>query len=209
MALRVWPQESLSWAEAQDRLRSSFHQVLAEYGPATVHDILDIGCSIGISTLALHRYYQKQQSHPVRTVGLDLSPYMLAVAEARDTEHEIAEWLHARAETTGLPGCSFDLVTLQFVTHELPRTATQSIFHEAFRLLQPGAYLAIVDNNPKSPVIQNLPPVLFTLMKSTEPWSDDYYTFDIEASLGELGFEPAVTVASDPRHRTIVARKPT
>jgi SAM-dependent methyltransferase len=207
MALRVWPKESLSGSEAQERLRSSFHQVLAEYGPKTVTKILDVGCSVGISTLTLHRYYQQQQPHLVQTVGLDLSPYMLAVAQARDTEQEIAAWLHARAEDTGLPACSFDLVALQFVTHELPRTAAQAIFQEALHLLRPGGCLAIVDNNPKSPVIQNLPPVLFTLMKSTEPWSDDYYTFNIEDALEAIGFESIITVASDPRHRTIVARK--
>jgi hypothetical protein len=66
----------------------------------------------------------------------------------------------------------------------------------------------VVDNNPQSPVIQNLPPVLFTLMKSTEPWTDDYYMFDVEAALQAAGFEHVITVASDPRHRTILGRKP-
>jgi ubiquinone/menaquinone biosynthesis C-methylase UbiE len=208
MALRVWPREALTWQAAQERLRASFHQVLAQYGPPSVGEILDIGCSIGISTLSLHRYYQQTQAQPVGTIGLDLSPYMLAVAQHRDTQQEIAQWLHGRGEDTGLPDRSFDLVTLQFVTHELPRTAANEIFSESWRLLRPGGALAIVDNNPKSDVIQNLPPVLFTLMKSTEPWSDDYYTFDLEAALRSCGFEPVVTVPSDPRHRTIVATKP-
>lgn len=206
MALRVWPQEDLTWKAAHARLRGSFHQVLAAHGPEQVRDILDIGCSVGVSTLALHRYYQQKQGHPVRTVGLDLSPYMLAVAKTRDVNHEISQWLHARAEDTGLPDNSFDLVTLQFVTHELPDYASKAIFAEAKRLLRPGGVIALVDNNPRSPVIQNLPPVLFTLMKSTEPWSDNYYTFDIEATLQAVGFTEPITVASDPRHRTIVAR---
>lgn len=208
MALRVWKNEPLTWQEAQERLRGSFHQILAQTIAQPVQDILDIGCSVGISTLALHRFYQSRQEGPVRTVGLDLSPYMLAVAQYRDGQQEIAQWIHANAEATDLLDRSFDLVTLQFVTHELPGQVTTTIFREAFRLLRPGGYLAIVDNNPQSPVIQNLPPVLFTLMKSTEPWSDDYYTFNIEAAMQAIGFEQIITVPSDPRHRTILGRKP-
>lgn len=209
MALRVWPQEVLTWEDAQDRLRSSFHQVLAQHCSQPVRDILDLGCSVGISTRYLHRFYRDRQNHPVRTVGLDLSPYMLAIAQYRDHPQEIAEWRHALAEKTGFADHSFDLVTLQFLIHELPRTATRSIFQEVLRILRPGGYLALVDNNPKSPVIQNLPAALFTLMKSTEPWSDDYYTFDVEGALQSVGFVSQTTVASDPRHRTIVACKPT
>jgi ubiquinone/menaquinone biosynthesis C-methylase UbiE len=207
MGLRVWRDQPLTWQEAQARLRGSFHHVLAEYCTQPIQDILDMGCSVGISTRALHDYYQSRQDTPVRTVGLDLSPYMLAVAELRDTKEEI-EWIHAKAEETGLSDASFDLVTLQFVIHELPRQATQAIFQEILRVLRPGGYFAIVDNNPKSPVIQNLPPVLFTLMKSTEPWSDDYYTLDVEGLMQTVGFEHRVTVASDPRHRTVIGRKP-
>ncbi|MGF1518765.1 MAG: class I SAM-dependent methyltransferase [Nodosilinea sp.] len=209
MALRIWPQEEISWQAAQDRLRQSFLAVLDAHGPDQVNDILDLGCSVGISTLSLHRHYAPGNSSetPVRTVGLDLSPYMLAVAQAQDAQGEIAQWVHAAAEATGFADASFDVVTMQFVAHELPRTATQAIFAEARRVLRPGGVLALVDNNPQSPVIQALPPVLFTLMKSTEPWSDDYYTFDLEAALVEAGFETPVTVSSDPRHRTLVARK--
>ncbi len=207
MALRVWPKEQISWQTAQERLRGSFHEVLGKYGPKQVKDILDIGCSVGISTFWLHRYYQRRQDTPPRTVGLDLSPYMLAVAKTRDINNEIS-WLHALAENTDLPSASFDLVTLQFVTHELPHHATEAIFKEAFRLLRPNGYLALVDNNPQSPVIQNLPPVLFTLMKSTEPWSDEFYTFDVEAVMRSVGFEHIITTPSDPRHRTIIGRKP-
>ncbi|EAW39191.1 class I SAM-dependent methyltransferase [Lyngbya sp. PCC 8106] len=207
MGLRVWKNEQITWETAHERLRFSFHQVLQDYLPKSVNHVLDIGCSVGVSTRSLHHYLQ-QNSHPnVQTIGLDLSPYMLAVAKHQDTQAEI-RWKHANAENTGFPDNSFDVVTLQFLIHELPRQATRNIFQEVLRILRPGGCLALVDNNPKSPVIQNLPPVLFTLMKSTEPWSDDYYTFEVEAALKDIGFEYKTTVASDPRHRTIIGIKP-
>jgi ubiquinone/menaquinone biosynthesis C-methylase UbiE len=207
MALRVWRDEKLTWEEAQEKLRSSFYSIVDRYSANLVTDILDMGCSVGISTLSLHRHYARKQKQPIRTVGLDLSPYMLSVAKIADEKQEISEWIHSLAEDTGLLDNSFDLITLQFVIHELPRYATKQIFQEALRLLRKGGILAIVDNNPASPTIQNLPPALFVLMKSTEPWSDDYYTFDIESALQEVGFQHETTVASDPRHRTIIARK--
>lgn len=208
MALRVWPKENLTWQQAHDRLRGSFHQVLAAYGPDKVENILDLGCSVGISTLTLHHYYAQKQTNSVNTIGLDLSPYMLAVAKVKDEEKEIKEWKHGLAENTDFSDNSFDLVTLQFVLHELPEIASKAIFKEALRILRPGGCLAIQDNNPLSQVIQNLPPALFILMKSTEPWSDDYYTFNVEEALQEIGFDYKITVASDPRHRTIIASKP-
>lgn len=208
MALRVWPKENISWQTAQERLRSSFHQVLGQYSPNHVQDVLDIGCSVGMSTLPLHRYFCQQQNQKIRTVGLDLSPYMLSVAKIQDSQGEIAEWIHGLAEKTPFGDNSFDVVTLQFVLHELPGHATEEIFREVLRILRPGGCLGIVDNNPRSPVIQNLPPALFVLMKSTEPWSDDYYTFDVEAALQKVGFDYKTTVATDPRHRTIIGIKP-
>ncbi len=208
MALRVWKDEDITWQEAQQRLRHSFYRVLAEYISAPITKILDLGCSVGISTLALHRYFDQKQDNPIETIGLDLSPYMLAVAQTKDTNQEISQWLHGLGESTGLADNSLDLVTLQFVIHELPRQATKEILSEVLRILKPGGVIGIVDNNPASAVIQNLPPVLFTLMKSTEPWSDDYYTFDVEAAIEEIGFDYKTTVPSDPRHRAIIGIKP-
>jgi ubiquinone/menaquinone biosynthesis C-methylase UbiE len=207
MALRIWRDEKLTWQTAQDRMRSSFYKVLSQYTFKPVKNILDLGCSVGISTQSLHQYYSQLQQDPINTIGLDLSPYMLSVAKWRDVNSTISEWKHAKAEDTGFPDNSFDVVTLQFILHELPQFATKQIFQEALRILKPGGCIGILDNNPKSPVIQNLPPVLFTLMKSTEPWTDEYYLLDVENTLKEIGFAYQTTVATDPRHRTIIGLK--
>jgi hypothetical protein len=56
----------------------------------------------------------------------------------------------------------------------------------------------------RSKTIQNLPPVLASLMKSTEPWSDDYYAHDVEASMREAGFTRVVCQEADHRHRVLL-----
>jgi hypothetical protein len=61
--------------------------------------------------------------------------------------------------------------------------------------MRSGGTIAIVDNNPKSKIIQNLPAPVFAMMKSTEPFSDQYYTFDIEAHLRDLGFKNVKVVS--------------
>ncbi|MGL6337854.1 MAG: class I SAM-dependent methyltransferase, partial [Waterburya sp.] len=101
MGLRVWKDEDLTWQEAQQRLRYSFYDILTQYTPKTITNILDLGCSVGISTLAMHRYFSQRQNSPINTIGLDLSPYMLAVAKTTDTQQEISQWLHGLGESTG------------------------------------------------------------------------------------------------------------
>jgi hypothetical protein len=54
-----------------------------------------------------------------------------------------------------------------------------------------------------SEVLQNLPPVLFTLLKSTEPWSDEYYSFDLEEALQKGDFDHVESSQPDKRNRTV------
>jgi ubiquinone/menaquinone biosynthesis C-methylase UbiE len=117
-------------------------------------------------------------------------------------------WIHANAETTSLSSNSIDLITACFMFHELPQEPSKTILGEMFRVCATRGTVAITDNDPKSSVIQNLPPAIFTLMKSTEPWSDEYYVFDLETSMREAGFVDVTSVSTDPRHRTVMGRKP-
>ena len=59
----------------------------------------------------------------------------------------------------------------------------------------------------RSKTIQSLPPYLFTLMKSTEPWSDEYYQMDVEEAVRQAGFKHVVTQESDHRHRAVLGIK--
>ena len=241
MALRVWPDENLTYTEAQDRLRYSFLDALDNYRmqqkqqQQEVKTILDVGCSVGVSSFYLHDRFNKNGNSngnsnsdsdsnsngetktktktKTKVIGLDLSPHFLSVAQSRQAmqtpHYDDIEWMHALAEETGLASDSIDITAISFLFHELPTAAATKIVKELYRVTKPsGGTIAITDNNPKSKVIQSLPPAIFTLMKSTEPWSDEYYALDIEKLLQEIGFVNVVTVESDPRHRTILASKP-
>lgn len=50
--------------------------------------------------------------------------------------------------------------------------------------------------------------MLFTLIKSTEPFVDEYYLLDLEGLIRDAGFVNVTTVMTDPRHRTVTATVP-
>jgi SAM-dependent methyltransferase len=210
MALRVWPQEpDLAPEVAQQRLRSAIFAAIEPSLTAPVTRALDMGCSVGVGTLALLDWLERRAGETAAPVveGLDLSPQMLAVARVRDPEGRIAAWHHAAAEASGLEGGAYDLITLQFVCHELPADATRAVLREAARLLRPGGVIALVDQDPDSEVIRRLPAPIATLLKSTEPYLADYFGLDLPAALVEAGFSDVRREACDPRHRVLVARR--
>lgn len=196
---RIWQDAG---AQGDAKLRQSYHDVLQAQIPAP-QDVLDLGCSVGMSTFALQQVYPQ-----ARVTGVDLSPYFLTIAQYRAQPRPQAAptWLHAAAEATGLPDRSFDLVSAFLLFHELPRTAAIEVFREARRLLRPGGHFALMDMNPKSEVHAKMPPYILTLLKSTEPYLDDYFTFDIEAAIEAAGFTRPTLTCNSPRHRTLIAQ---
>jgi ubiquinone/menaquinone biosynthesis C-methylase UbiE len=189
-------------AEGDVRLRQSYHDILKNQISHPPQDILDMGCSVGMSTFALQALYPQ-----AKITGLDLSPYFLAVAEYRSQQRRSKiNWVHAPAETTGLPDACFDLVSIFLVCHELPQSPTKQIFAEARRLLRPGGHLGIMDMNPKSEAFTKMPPYILTLLKSTEPYLDEYFNLDIEQALVEAGFQTPTITSNSPRHRTVIAQ---
>lgn len=194
---RIWKDAG---KDGDPRLRQSFHDVVKAEIPAA-KEIVDFGCSVGMSTLTL------QETFPDSTItGVDLSPHFLAVAQYRTGERENVNWLHAAAESTGLPSASYDLVSACLLFHELPQDAAIAILQEARRLLRPGGHLAIMDMNPRSEVHAKMPPYILTLLKSTEPYLDQYFAFDLEDAIVDAGFSQPSLTCNTPRHRTLIAR---
>lgn len=211
---RIWQDAG---AEGDARLRQSYHNILKAQLPTAPKDILDLGCSVGMSTVALQALYPQ-----ANVTGLDLSPYFLAVAHHRSqtpqptktyptpyalqpTPYTI-DWVHGAAEATDFADASFDLVSACLLFHELPQSATTQVLREAQRLLRPGGHLAIMDMNPKSEIYAKMPPYILTLLKSTEPYLDEYFALDLEQALMHAGFCRPTITSSTPRHRTAIAQ---
>jgi ubiquinone/menaquinone biosynthesis C-methylase UbiE len=192
---KIWPNAG---PKGDSMLRSSYHNVLKEQLSIEPKNILDLGCSVGMSTFALQELYPDAQ-----LTGVDLSPYFLAIAHYNDKHNKI-NWVNAAAESTGLADASFDLVSACLMFHELPQDASRSIFREAKRLLKPGGYFTIMDMNPKSEVFLKMPPYVLTLLKSTEPYLDQYFSLDLAQICQETGFQTPQIIQNSPRHRTII-----
>jgi ubiquinone/menaquinone biosynthesis C-methylase UbiE len=185
------------------QLRQSYHDLITQALPTPPQTILDLGCSVGMSTFAMQAVYPDAQ-----LTGLDLSPYFLSIANYRAEQQQSPQvnWVHAAGESTDLPANSYDLVSLFLICHELPQTATREIFAEAKRLLKPGGHIAIMDMNPASDIYAQMAPYILTLLKSTEPYLDQYFTLDISQALVDEGFETPTITPNTPRHRTVIAK---
>ncbi|CAD7701305.1 unnamed protein product [Ostreobium quekettii] len=210
--LRNWNNEDITPEVAMARMKNNIVGAILEYTKSApvrlIEDVLDVGCSVGMSTRWLAEAFPSASC-----TGLDLSPYFLSVAELcerKTTDQRPGRrirYVHSNAEATGLPSKSYDLVNMQFVVHECPAATTVDIVREARRLLRPGGMLAVTDLDPRSRVMQNTPPLLYTLRKSMEPWYDEYLSMDFEGMMESEGFENVQYVPVTHRHRSVMGIK--
>jgi len=201
-------------------LRNNFHlmmkQAFAEKkgGVFVPKRIVDIGCSTGLSTLKLAESFPEAE-----IIGVDLSPYMLAVAKHElltkprlATARRQITYLHGAGEDASIIGSgnNVDMVSVCLVSHELPASASTAVIRQAFDMLKSGGAIAIMDIDPKSPSFVKLAANAFAFQafQSTEPWVGEYIALGLEETLKNTGFVDVSVRSNSPRHRTVVAFKP-
>ncbi len=141
--------------------------------------ILDLGCGTGSSTLLLKGHFPQTS-----VVGVDLSPYMLVVADQKAQQAGLSiHWHHGLSESTPWEDQSFDLVTASFLFHEMPPTISQAVLQESFRLLKPRGQILILDGS--QPLLRHLG-WLIDLFR--EPYSRTYAAGCVEDWLTSAGF---------------------
>ena len=162
--------------------------------------ILDLGCGTGSMTLML-----KQTFPDAEVTGLDLSPYMLAIADYKARKAGLnLEWKHGKAEATNFPEQSFDLITIALLFHETPAEITRAILRECFRLLTEGGQIVMVDGNQKT-----LRQTEWLNNIFEEPYIQEYAANSIESALDSSGFTAVKTKEVWWIHQVTHAMKPT
>lgn len=168
--------------------------------------ILDIGCSIGYSTESYKKAFPES-----KIWGLDLSPYFLSVATYRKQKlgHNI-DYIHANAENIPFEDEYMNLVTCNFLFHEVPLQNTQNILQEVYRVLSPNGIVAITDIEPD--IVNNrennlLTPFRKWMFEITEPHIFSYYENDMKTLLREAGFSNIVKSRNDPVNSIWIAKK--
>src|SRR2546421_203983 len=95
--------------------------------------ILDVACGTGESTLAWRRRFPRAQ-----ITAIDVSPYMLAVAERKLADDRLIDVRCLNAERLPLEDASYDLVTASLLFHELPEDVAPKVLREMRRVCRPG-----------------------------------------------------------------------
>jgi len=181
----------------EDVFRGAFEKALVDLGARVVAGggddivIVDFGCGTGTSTRRLAAQY----SQATALIGIDLSPYfidvgrtLLKLAPNAISNGDVEGWItnvvpdsriHLRQgniENTSLPSNSASVVNIGLVLHELPLSAAKEVILEAYRILQPGGQLWISEMDFESPAYkaQRDNAMLFSLLRATEPYLDEY-----------------------------------
>jgi len=207
MSVNYWDNVSPYIAEQWVRLNVSSHinNYIKTQQLDYPYHILDMGCSIGVSTEYLYNSFRRTKN----IQGLDLSPYFLSVASFRKHERNLSiNYIHGNAENTKLPARSYNMIVCNFMLHEVPNNATKNILNEIYRILKPGGVIVIVDLDPIR-VQNNLIVSQFRkwAFEVTEPHIYEYYKHDMNVRLLDANFKYIVTNKNDPINRVWIGTK--
>jgi SAM-dependent methyltransferase len=155
--------------------------------------ILDMGCTVGHSTLAWKRAFPDAEVY-----GIDVAAPVLRYAHARAEGMGLpVHFSQQNAEATDFAEGFFDVVCSHIIMHETSTRAAPRIFAESRRILAPGGVMLHMDN----PRLAELPPIdgflsEWEVTNNNENFGGYYRCADLTALGREAGW-PAEEVTFD------------
>lgn len=127
-----------------DMGRSVCHYISRNFADFKPKKILDMGCTVGHSTLPYAELFEDAEVH-----AIDVSASCLNYAHLRAESMGLAvHFKQANAELTDYEDGSFDVVVSHILLHETSQKAMPKIFSECHRLLKPGGIMIHADLPP-------------------------------------------------------------
>jgi SAM-dependent methyltransferase len=178
-----------------DRMGQIISRFLATRFPALQAEgrplrILDLGCSVGHSTLPYAEAFPGAEIH-----AIDVGAPMLRYAHARAEAMGVPVHFHQmNAEALAFPDDHFDIVVSHILFHETSNRAIRNILKESRRVAKPGGIVIHVEMC----FLASLTPfngfmMLFDGPNNNEPFWETYRKMDPHELMASAGFAPDST----------------
>lgn len=160
----------------------------ANYPDFKPRRILDMGCTVGHSTLPYCDAYPEAEVH-----GIDIGAPVLRYAHARaEALGKRVHFSQQNAEATDFEDGSFDLIVSHILVHETSHAAIRNIMREAHRLLSPDGIVI----HAETPPYRDLPAYDAFMLdwdtrNNNEPYWAASHQIAAAAIAAETGFDPA------------------
>jgi len=174
-------------ADNEDLGNTTLAYFKKHYPGRTPARVLDLGCTIGNSTMPWVRAFPNAEVHGI-DVGAPCIRYAHARAEALGLK---AHFTQANAEAMKFETGSFDVIVSHFFMHETSRTAIKKIFAECQRILKPGGVMIHLDIAPAD-VATPLQAFLeeWEVYNNNEAFMGEIRDMDLVKLMNEVGFDP-------------------
>lgn len=189
-------------------LSGAFHDAKDVIGVDTSPEMVSMARTISRCDTALGQV-KTAVLERTRQLPLNLQNKIQMFLDARIAGDKGAQFAIGNAERTVFPDSSFDLVTLMYAFHEIPRVARYRILREVRRLLPHGGTLAVVDisseYNPSPTMLAGEPYVLeykkniHKQMKSIQGFGTAHYKEIVPGHVGVWTLRRDTTNASKER----------
>lgn len=116
---------------------SMVNWIVSQFPDIVPTRILDLGCTVGHSTLPLAQHFRKAEVHAIDACA----PLLRFAKDRADSLGVAVHFSQQNAETTDFPDNHFDVVTSAMFLHEVPQKSMRRVAKEIHRILKPGGLM--------------------------------------------------------------------